>query len=211
MQDYFADALISFITCLLQFIPSQQDSSSDTWMLNDSSLQHSFIILLLSSAPNFCFVKVRIHLRGGLNAAFPMNYLGIRFVSCRGCWNESRQTEKLLADVLQSDRLCTKLKRLSLRGCDQLPSQMEMLGFCLLKLVFYSPLTPFFKVPPFLFSSQRNADVLKAKLSLSFGDLQVIGFESALLQLPKHNHTLEKCWECPHRLCWSVLITDTWT
>lgn len=61
-------------------------------------------------------------------------------------------------------------------------------------------MTPFFKLPPFLFSSQRNADVLKPKLSLSFGDLQVTGFESARPQLQKHNHTLEKCWECPNRL-----------
>lgn len=42
--------------------------SPDAWMLDASSLRHSFIILLLSSAPNFCFVKVRIRLRGGFES-----------------------------------------------------------------------------------------------------------------------------------------------
>lgn len=53
-------------------------------------------------------------------------------------------------------------------------------------------MTPFFKLSPFLFASQHIADVLKLKLRLSLGDLQVTGFESARLQLQKHNHTLEK-------------------
>lgn len=41
-------------------------------------------------------------------------------------------------------------------------------------------MTPFFKLSPFLFFSQRNANLLKSKLRLSFGDLQVTWFESPL-------------------------------
>lgn len=44
-----------------------------------------------------------------------------------------------------------------------------MLKFCSLILVFYSRTTPLFKLSPFLFASQRNADVLKLKLRLSWG------------------------------------------
>lgn len=75
---------------------------------------------------------------------------------------------------------------------------VKMVRFCLLMLVFDSTMT-------FPFSSQRNADVLKPKLICSFRDFQVTGFESAHLQLQQQDHTLEKCWECQHRLLWSAL------
>lgn len=53
---------------LITFHSGPMGCSSGTWIPEDSSLQHSFTKLLLSSAPHFSFVKLCICLRGGLES-----------------------------------------------------------------------------------------------------------------------------------------------